>query len=495
MTTATLLGLYLKLNLVLIVAYGLWMLTKRSALLLRFDVGHSRQLILARFVFLDVVLGIPLVLLGNAFGLFGAAPAPILGADIAAIANLDTTLARPYAVSDFMLVPALVLAALLLSGLAFQLLRLARQVRQLRGIIAGSVEYKCIRGIQLLFSPSVSTPFSTQALGRKQIVLPYQLLDSPRNLRLAVKHELQHIRSRDLEWVIVYEVIGVFFFWNPAMWLWHNEFDCLQEFACDEALINEKQVNSQAYGNCLLEVARASTGGALIASSNMVPKFSFWKNHNSQLKRRILMLTTASQKKDGALKVMFYAVLAGFGLLQTALVAFAAESDADFSEAPIMRINPDYPQQALSTAIEGWTVVEFTITETGAVANPTVVDNCAWKDGTDPKDCKPDDMFNGSAIAAVSKWRYSPKIENGEPVAREGVQTIIRFALEDPEGCLYASKLYPVGETLKSGSTDTGILEQTCIKDPENPGDYRWGEYRLDGRPANLAPMPDAGRE
>jgi TonB family protein len=499
MTMATLLGLYLKLNFVLAATYVLWLATKRIALLFRFDVSHARQLWLARMFFIDVVALIPLVLLCDAwFGWFSDGPAPFFDADLTVMANLDSTLAQRYEVSDVTLVPAVILGLLLLGGLAIQLTRLARQIHKLRTIVGGAVEYKCIRGIHLLFSPVVSTPFSTQALGQKQIVLPYQLLESPRNLRLAVKHELQHIRSRDLEWVLVYEVAGVFFFWNPAMWLWHNEFDCLQEFACDEALVSDRHVSSTAYGNCLLEVARTSTGGALIASSNMVPKFSFWRNHTSQLKRRILMLTTASRKQHDQVKSIAYAVLGGFGLLQTALMAFAAEPAADFTDRPLVRINPDYPQQALREEIEGWVNIEFTISESGVVVDPLIIENCAWPNNADPETCKPDDMFNGAALAAVAKWRYSPQIQDGQPVAREGVHTIIRFALQDSdEGCIYASKFYPVGTTLpgmravqEDGKVtyveDPGGIEQTCIADPERPGDYRWGDYTQDGRPLNL---------
>lgn len=480
METASLLGLYLKLNLVLAGSYLVWRLTRWLAQLLRFEVGHLRQLALARAVFVGVTVVLPLFLFSNLPAWLGDDAKPLLAADLAVMANLDTALAQPYAVSDVTLVPALILATLLVGGLLVQLVRLARQVTHLRAIVGDAVEYKCLRGVHLLFSTAVSTPFSTQALGKRQIVLPYQLLDSPRNLRLAVKHELQHMRHRDLEWVIVYEIASVFFFWNPAMWLWHNEFDCLQEFACDEALVNDRRVSSTAYGNCLLEVARASTGGALIASSNMVPKFSFWTNRHSQLKRRILMLSGSRNTKHTELKSLAYALVTTFGLLQTALVAFAADVDQDV--VPLVRINPDYPQQALTEGMEGWVQLEFTITETGAVADPLVVDNSVCLRGQEPEDCKPDDMFNSTALAAIAKWRYTPKLEDGVPVEYKGVQTIIRFTLgEPPEGCLYASKLYLVGETHKT-ETSSGTIEQTCMKDPENPGDFRWGDSKLNGR-------------
>lgn len=94
-----------------------------------------------------------------------------------------------------------------------------------------------------------------------------------------------------------------------------------------------------------------------------------------------------------------------------------AGSDRDVM--PLVRINPDYPQRALSRGIEGWVQVQFTITEQGSVADAIVVDS-------DPKN-----IFDEAALRAISRWRYNPMVEGGVAQARVGMQTIIRFALED----------------------------------------------------------------
>lgn len=92
---------------------------------------------------------------------------------------------------------------------------------------------------------------------------------------------------------------------------------------------------------------------------------------------------------------------------------------ADRDVVPLVRINPDYPQRALSRGLEGWVQVQFTISETGAVIDPVVVDS------------SPKGIFDDAAIKAISRWRYNPKIEGAVAVQRVGVQTIIRFTLED----------------------------------------------------------------
>jgi protein TonB len=93
-----------------------------------------------------------------------------------------------------------------------------------------------------------------------------------------------------------------------------------------------------------------------------------------------------------------------------------AGSDRDV--IPLVRIAPDYPPRALSRGLEGWVQVQFTITATGTVKDPVVVN-------ADPKN-----IFDDAALKAIARWRYNPRVEGGVAVERVGVQTIIRFQLE-----------------------------------------------------------------
>jgi periplasmic protein TonB len=94
----------------------------------------------------------------------------------------------------------------------------------------------------------------------------------------------------------------------------------------------------------------------------------------------------------------------------------SAGSDRDV--IPLVRINPDYPPRALSRGLEGWVQVQFTITATGTVKDPVVVN------------AMPKSIFDDAALKAIARWRYNPKVEGGTAVERVGVQTIIRFQLE-----------------------------------------------------------------
>jgi len=93
-----------------------------------------------------------------------------------------------------------------------------------------------------------------------------------------------------------------------------------------------------------------------------------------------------------------------------------AGSDRDV--IPLVRINPEYPQRALTRGIEGWVIVQFSITPAGTVKDAKVVD-------ADPKG-----IFDDAAIKAILRWRYNPKVEEGVAVERVGLRTMLRFQIE-----------------------------------------------------------------
>ena len=84
---------------------------------------------------------------------------------------------------------------------------------------------------------------------------------------------------------------------------------------------------------------------------------------------------------------------------------------------PIVKVAPNYPRRAAQKGIEGYVVVEFTVTTLGTVVDPVVVE--AQSAG----------IFDQSAKQAVTKFKYKPKMENGKPVEVTGVRNIIRFEL------------------------------------------------------------------
>ena len=85
---------------------------------------------------------------------------------------------------------------------------------------------------------------------------------------------------------------------------------------------------------------------------------------------------------------------------------------------PIVRIEPQYPRDALVEGIEGYVVVEVTIGADGSVKDVRVIQ------------AEPKRMFDRNVIRAVLKWKFKPRIINGVPVERKAIQ-MLEFTLDD----------------------------------------------------------------
>ena len=103
-------------------------------------------------------------------------------------------------------------------------------------------------------------------------------------------------------------------------------------------------------------------------------------------------------------------VSAGFGFTDGA-------ADGDY--LPIVKVAPVYPRRAVDLGIEGYVIVEFTVTKSGSVKDPVVIEY------------HPSTIFNKAAIAAALKFKYKPRIVNGEPIEVRGVLNKITFKLTD----------------------------------------------------------------
>jgi protein TonB len=101
------------------------------------------------------------------------------------------------------------------------------------------------------------------------------------------------------------------------------------------------------------------------------------------------------------------------------LSGFGMGGGADTDVLPLVRIPPEYPPRALARGITGWVRVQFSISVNGTVKDAIVIA------------AEPPNVFDDAALASVSRWRYNPRIVNGEAVERVGVQTEIRFELTE----------------------------------------------------------------
>jgi periplasmic protein TonB len=86
---------------------------------------------------------------------------------------------------------------------------------------------------------------------------------------------------------------------------------------------------------------------------------------------------------------------------------------------PIVKVAPIYPVSAAQRGIEGECTVEYTVTTTGATRDIYVVeDRCDYSG------------FKKPSIVAASRFKYKPRVINGEAVEVHRVRNIFIFMLD-----------------------------------------------------------------
>jgi protein TonB len=87
---------------------------------------------------------------------------------------------------------------------------------------------------------------------------------------------------------------------------------------------------------------------------------------------------------------------------------------------PIVKVAPIYPNRALTRGIEGYCVVQYTVTRQGTVKDPVVIeDQCTSS------------LFYSASLNAALKFKYKPRIMDGEAVEVPGVQNKFTYEITE----------------------------------------------------------------
>ncbi len=93
-------------------------------------------------------------------------------------------------------------------------------------------------------------------------------------------------------------------------------------------------------------------------------------------------------------------------------------SSGDGEYLPIVKVAPIYPRRAQTRGITGYCIVEYTVTKTGSIRDPQ------------PVDCQPQGVFESASVKASLKFKYKPRVVDGEPIEVAGVQNKFTYELE-----------------------------------------------------------------
>lgn len=99
----------------------------------------------------------------------------------------------------------------------------------------------------------------------------------------------------------------------------------------------------------------------------------------------------------------------------------ASISATDGDYLPLVAIAPQYPTRAAQRGIQGWCLVSFTVDGQGNVVEDTI----------QVVDAEPPNIFDRSSIRAAARFKFQPRVQDGQGVPVPGVQYLFRYQLEE----------------------------------------------------------------
>ncbi len=99
-------------------------------------------------------------------------------------------------------------------------------------------------------------------------------------------------------------------------------------------------------------------------------------------------------------------------------ISTSGMSSGDGEYLPIVKVAPIYPRRAQTRGISGYCIVEYTVTTSGAIRDPVAVD------------CQPSGVFEKASVKASTKFKYKPRVVDGEAIEVAGVQNKFTYELE-----------------------------------------------------------------
>ena len=104
--------------------------------------------------------------------------------------------------------------------------------------------------------------------------------------------------------------------------------------------------------------------------------------------------------------------------LDVAIVGAGGMSASDGEYLPIVKVAPIYPRRAQSRGIEGYCIIEYVVTKNGSIRDPQAID------------CSPSGIFERASLKASLKFKYKPRVVDGEAIEVAGVQNKFTYELE-----------------------------------------------------------------
>lgn len=176
-----------------------------------------------------------------------------------------------------------------------------------------------IENAVMLESQQISGPV-TISLMRPVLLVPPSLIDTCalEDLRAAWGHECAHMKRRDFQKNLLYEIASLFIAFHPVTRLIRSRIAQTREMICD-GMVTDRMVDSSLYARSLLRLATLVSGPSRVTHPNAIGIFDA-----NILERRIIMIYARKKPVSSTLK---YGLLLPGSLLMFSIAAVGSNAN------------------------------------------------------------------------------------------------------------------------------------------------------------------------
>ncbi|MDW5264176.1 MULTISPECIES: TonB family protein [Acidobacteriaceae] len=246
---------------------------------------------------------------------------------------------------------------------------------------------------------------------------------APQDLLAALAHECAHMKRRDFQKNLFYEVASLLLAFHPVIWVLKIHIAQTREMICD-GMATDKLIDSRKYTDSLLRLATMVAVGSRAYPSHAIGIFDA-----NILEKRIMMMNLKKPRVSSALKyglvipatVFLLSVAVGGAAMAVVIEPQASTQVAEQSQpygqvyhlgkdviAPVLvwSVEPEYPEAEKKSKDKfgGTCLIELVVDSSGMVHDVHV-----------KRSLRPD--FDANAVKTVEQYRFKPATRAGEPVA------------------------------------------------------------------------------
>jgi len=287
-----------------------------------------------------------------------------------------------------------------------------------------AVQLEIRKPVELRLSPNVPAPF-TKGFRKPVVYLPQSALNwNEQQLSHVLCHELAHIQRKDIVIITIQNILNVFYFFHPLVWIANHHLNFQREKICDDTAIAILNENPVRYGRTLMDNLESFlvyrrlpliANGLFFSKKTIIRRFEYLLNRGKEIKMNLdpfqkaaigmlsilIILTACNNQSDE--NPVYNADLPSSNS-NVKFIPYDSPPSPIGGFAAIQK-NVIYPEADREAGHEGTVIVQAFVDKNGNVSDTTAILKSPGFQG-----------LENAAIEALKKTKFKPAMQEEKPV-------------------------------------------------------------------------------